>query len=37
MFNLFKKKKKWIRFYSIQPGVEALQPLIPAGKLKRKW
>ena len=37
MFNLFKKKKKWIRFYSIQPGVEALQPWIPAGKLKRKW
>ena len=38
MFNLFKKKKKpWIRFYSMQPGVAQLNPWIPASKVKRKW
>jgi len=33
MFN----KKKWIRFYSLTPGVKDLHPWIPAVKLKRKW
>ena len=37
MFNIFKKKKKWVRFYSLTPGVKDLQPWIPAVKLKRKW
>ncbi len=38
MFNLFKKKnKKWVRFYSLHPGVAELHPWIPANKLHRKW
>ena len=37
MWNPFKKKKRWVRFYSVQKGVSALQPWIPAKKLKRKW
>tara|TARA_B100000902_G_scaffold70028_1_gene75816 strand:- start:4459 stop:5355 length:897 start_codon:yes stop_codon:yes gene_type:complete len=37
MFNLFKKKKPWIRFYSVSPGVAQLNPWIPASKVKRKW
>ena len=37
MWNPFKKKKRWIRFYSVQKGVSALQPWIPAKKIKRKW
>lgn len=37
MFNLFKKKKKWIRFYSLDTGVADLHPIFPARKLKRKW
>ena len=36
MFN-FKKKNKWIRFYSLDTGVAALHPLFPAKKLRRKW
>ncbi len=35
--NLFKKKKKWIRFYSLTPGVKDLHPWIPASKFKRQW
>ena len=34
---IFKKKKPWVRFYSIDPGVAELQPWIPAAKLHRKW
>ncbi len=34
---IFKKKKPWVRFYSIDPGVAELQPWIPANKLHRKW
>ena len=30
-------RKKWIRFYSMQPGVADLHPIFPARKLKRKW
>ena len=37
MWNPFKKKKKWIRFYSLHEGVSDLHPWIPAKKLKRKW
>lgn len=41
MFNLFKKKeepfKRWVRFYSIHPGVSEINPWISASKLKRKW
>ena len=37
MWNPFKKKRKWVRFYSVQKGVSALQPWIPAKKIKRKW
>ena len=37
MFNLFKKKNKWIRFYSLDTGVAALHPIFPAKKLRRKW
>ena len=35
--GLFNRKKKWIRFYSMQPGIAELQPVFPATKLKRKW
>jgi len=35
--GLFNRKKKWIRFYSMQPGVAELHPVFPATKLKRKW
>ena len=35
--GLFNRKKKWIRFYSMTPGVADLHPVIPASKLKRKW
>ena len=34
---IFKKKKPWVRFYSVDPGVAELQPWIPAAKLHRKW
>ena len=37
MWNPFKKKKKWIRFYSLSEGVSDMNPWIPAKKLKRKW
>ena len=37
MWNPFKKKKKWIRFYSLHEGVADIYPWIPAKKLKRKW
>ena len=35
--GLFNRKKKWIRFYSMTPGVADLHPVFPATKLKRKW
>ncbi len=37
LMNMFTKKKKWIRFYSVDPGVATLHPLYPARKLQRKW
>lgn len=36
--NIFKKKQKpFIRFYSIENGVEILHPVYSAAKLKRSW
>ena len=35
--GLFNRKKKWIRFYSMQPGIAELHQVFPATKLKRKW
>ena len=37
MFNLFKKKKPWVRWYSTDPGVADLHPWFPARKLHRPW
>jgi len=37
LMNLFKKKKPWVRFYSVMPGVSDLHPWIPARKLHRPW
>jgi len=37
LMNIFKKKKPWIRFYSVDPGVADLHPWFPARKLHRKW
>ena len=32
-----RKKKPWIRFYSIEDGVEVIHPIYPATQLKRPW
>ena len=37
MFNFLKKKKPWIRFYSLEPGIAECYPLIPTSRVKRKW
>ena len=37
LMNIFKKKKPWVRFYSIDDGVAELHPWFPARKLHRKW
>lgn len=37
LMNIFKKKKPWVRFYSVDPGVADLHPWFPARKLHRKW
>ncbi len=37
LMKLFKKKKPWIRFYSLDAGVADLHPWFPARKLHRKW
>ena len=37
MWNPFKNKKKWIRFYSLSEGVADMNPWVPAKTLKRKW
>ena len=37
MLNLFKKKKPWIRFYSLEPGIAEVYPIIPTSSIKRKW
>jgi hypothetical protein len=37
LMNIFKQKKPWIRFYSIDPGVAEITPIYPARKLYRPW
>ena len=37
LMNIFKPKKPWIRFYSIDPGVAEITPIYPARKLHRQW
>lgn len=37
LMKLFKKKKPWIRFYSLDSGVADLHPWYPSRKLYRKW
>jgi hypothetical protein len=37
LFGFWKKKKSFIRFYSIEPGVAELFPIIQSAKLKRKF
>jgi hypothetical protein len=32
-----KKEKSWIRFYSVEPGVAEVYPIIPASRVKRSW
>ena len=37
MFNFLRRKKPWIRFYSLEPGIAECYPLIPTSKVKRSW
>ena len=37
LMSIFKKKKPWVRFYSMDDGVAELQPWIHASKLHRPW
>ena len=37
LFNIFKKEKLWVRWYSVDPGVADLHPWSPARKLHRPW
>lgn len=30
-------KKSWLRFYSLEPGVPEVMPIVPAHKVKREW
>lgn len=34
---LFKKNKSFIRFYSLEPGVTDLYPIVPSAEIKRQW
>ena len=34
---MFFKKKPFVRFVNLVPGVEVVHPIIPAGKFKYKW
>jgi len=36
MFS-FRKKKSWLRFYSLDPNVAELYPIEPAGKAERDF
>ena len=36
MWNPF-KQKSWLRFYSLEPAVADLYPIVPTSSLKRKW
>ena len=33
----FRKKKSWVRFYSMEPGVTTLYPIYPSKQLTRKY
>lgn len=35
--KIFKNKKPYVRFYSIEPGVRELFPIIPSSHIKRKF
>ena len=37
MLNLFKKKKPWVRFFSLEPGIAEVYPVIPTHTIKRQW
>ncbi len=34
---MFRRKKPWVRFYSLEKAVEDLYPIIPASSLTRTW
>jgi hypothetical protein len=38
-FRLFHKEpeKSWVRFYSMEPGVPEVHPIVPTSKIKRAW
>ncbi len=36
MWNIF-RKKPWIRFFSLEPGLAENYPLIPTSSIKRQW
>lgn len=35
--NLFKPKKSWLRFYSLEPGLVECYPVLETSKIKRSW
>lgn len=37
LFGRFSKKKSWVRFYSLEPGVATLYPIFPSRQLIRKY
>ncbi len=37
MFSFFKKKKSWVRFYSLDPNVAIAYPVINSGETDRDW
>lgn len=37
MFNFFKKNKSWVRFYSIDPNVATVYPVINSQETERTW
>ena len=37
MLNFLRRKKPWIRFYSLEPGLAEVYPLEPTSKVKRSW
>lgn len=37
MFNFFKKKKSWVRFYSLDPNVAIAYPVINSAETDRDW
>lgn len=37
MFNIFKKNKSWVRFYSLDQNVATIYPIIEAKSVNRDW